>query len=75
MGTEYRFIKPRPGLLLRDPHTYSPIPETGAVVPWVGPHGRYWRRRVNCGDCFIATPPKEIKPETKKNLKKEKQED
>ena len=71
MGAEFKFIKPKKGLLVRDPHTFSPIPETGATVAWVGPHGRYWRRRVNCGDCFIATPPKQDVKKIKKNEKQE----
>jgi hypothetical protein len=53
-------LKPRQGLIVRDPSTLIPLPAEGASVTWIGPAGRYWRRRKNCGDC------KEVKPISKK---------
>lgn len=39
-------VKPKPGLLVRDPDTYQPLPREGAEVPDT-PH---WRRRLAAGD-------------------------
>lgn len=60
-----KFLKPRSGLIVRDPSSYIPLPAEGASVEWTGPNGRYWRRRVNCGDCTIAKIA-QAKTETKK---------
>jgi len=49
-----KFLKPRQGLIVRDPSSYIPLPAEGASVEWTGPTGRYYRRRVNCGDCIKA---------------------
>lgn len=57
MGEEVKFLKPAPGLLVRDPVTKAIIPETGMNCAWIGPVGRYWRRRVACGDMVLATEP------------------
>lgn len=54
MDAEFRFVKPKEGQLVRFPGTMVVLPEDGAVVPWVGPEGRYWRRRVNDGDVYIT---------------------
>jgi len=51
-----KFVKPREGLLVRDPISKTPIPETGTNVDWSGHAGRYWRRRVKCGDVSIVEP-------------------
>ena len=61
LGKEFRFVKPKEGLLVRFPRSYTALPESGGVVPWVGPDGRYWRRRLMYGDVEIATQPKEEK--------------
>jgi hypothetical protein len=53
MGKEYKFVKPREGLTVRDPVNKAIIPAEGCNVPWIGPDGRYWRRRVNCGDVIL----------------------
>lgn len=58
-----KFLKPKQGLIVRDPVSFVPLPEDGMMKPWTGPEGRYWRRRVNCGDCSIV--------EQMKNKKKE----
>lgn len=41
-----RYIKPLNGLIVRDPITKGCIPDVGMIVPWVGPQGRFWRRRL-----------------------------
>ena len=46
-----KFLRPRQGLIVRDPSSFIPLPAEGAEVEWIGKAGRYWRRRVNCGDC------------------------
>lgn len=54
-GTKY--IVPREGLIIRFPHNNTILPKKGAIVPWTGRDGSYWRRRVNCGDVIISEPP------------------
>ena len=56
-----KYLIPREGLIVRDEFTREPLSPIGALKPW----GRYWRRRVKCGDCTIGRPP------TIKNKKKE----
>lgn len=60
MDVERKFVKPRDGLMVRDPGTRAALPPEGFSVPWIGPEGRYWRRRVACGDVSIAEPQKEM---------------
>ncbi|AKM29264.1 hypothetical protein AB870_02660 [Pandoraea faecigallinarum] len=43
------FIKPAPGIKLRDPETKQFIPESGQEV---GDFDLYWVRRVNDGDAI-----------------------
>jgi hypothetical protein len=54
VGAESKFLKPREGLLVRDPLTKAIIPAAGSNLPWIGPSGRYWRRRVSCGDMILS---------------------
>ena len=54
MGAETKFIKPIAGVLIRDPMTKAIIPVTGTSVPWIGPLGRFYRRRVNDGTAVIV---------------------
>lgn len=63
--TTHMFIKPKEGSLLRTPKNKTIIPVTGAVVPKIGPEGRYWRRRVKDGDAIIV--PKVSQPEAAKS--------
>lgn len=55
MGAETRFVKPREGLIVRDPNTKSPMPESGAEIPWVGSVGKFYRRRARQGDIVIIS--------------------
>jgi hypothetical protein len=51
---EKRFLKPRhKGLKIRMPNTMFFLSEKGGSVPWTGPQGRYWRKRVRTGDCVL----------------------
>jgi len=52
-----KWIVPRKGLLVRDPRTKTPLPEQGMYKPWTGPEGRYWRRRLICGDVTLGEAP------------------
>lgn len=54
-----KWVVPQKGLLVRFPRTKTPLPVNGAWVPWTGPEGRYWRRRVKDKTAIISTPPKE----------------
>ena len=60
-----KFLIPREGLVIRDPRTKTPLGKEGELKPWIGPEGRYWRRRVSCGDVFLKEFPIE-KPARKK---------
>ncbi len=60
MGRETRFVKPREGLLVRNPLTKAALPENGASVPWVGPEGRYYRKRLKQGDIELLEQVKKI---------------
>jgi hypothetical protein len=70
MDIGYMRVKPREGLTVQFPRTYSVLPEEGAVVPCIGPDGRYWRRRVATGDVLVVTDA-EQKVEEKKIRKVE----
>lgn len=61
------FIKPAPGLKVRDPETKEHLPENGANVV----KSPFWIRRIKDGDVVLAevAQPKEIKKEEKINLK------
>ncbi len=59
-GTE-KFVIPRPGLIVRDPDSKSPLPEKGQWKTIIGPAGRYWRRRIGCGDVTVGLPQEEKK--------------
>jgi hypothetical protein len=48
------FIKPRKGLIVRDPVSFTPLSEKGEIKPLIGKEGRYWRKRLNCGDAVIV---------------------
>lgn len=48
------YIKPAPGLKVRDPRTGEHLPEDGAEKPKI----RYWLRRLADGDVVKASAPK-----------------
>jgi len=66
-----KFLIPAKGLVVRDPRTMSPLANKGELKPWIGPEGRYWRRRVTCGDVILREPPV-VKIESVKTDKKNK---
>lgn len=47
------FIRPRPGLVVRDPQTLKPLPAEGAEVA----ASSHWRRRIADGDVTTGRPP------------------
>lgn len=48
-------VKPGEGLIVRFPNgAKSILPKEGATVPWAGPDGTYWRRRLSCGDVTLV---------------------
>lgn len=59
MSEGSQFLIPKEGLIVRDPVSKTPLGSQGEWKPWTGPEGRYWRRRVNCGDASIGAPPEE----------------
>lgn len=61
-----KFLKPREGVLVRDPVTFNFLPEGGMLVDWTGKIGRFYRRRVKDGDCIIVEPSKPTVTKKKK---------
>lgn len=53
MGAEERYAIPVKDILVRDPISKYPFPEGGGYVPWIGPVGRYWRKRFKEGSIII----------------------
>lgn len=51
---ETLFVKPAPGLQVRDPQTHDPLPAEGAEVP----RTIYWLRRLRDGDVTEVQPKK-----------------
>jgi hypothetical protein len=49
------FVKPAPGLIVRDPLHMTPIPADGREVPDIN----YWFQRLRDGDLVPATAPAE----------------
>jgi hypothetical protein len=47
------FIKPREGLIVRHPVTKEILSVDGAMVTLDKGEGKYWRRRITCGDVII----------------------
>jgi len=68
MAKETKFVLPKEGLLIRFPKAPKTIlPVTGATVPWIGPEGRFWRRRNMDGSIIVfedaeAAKPKKAEP-------------
>ena len=46
------YVKPKPGALVRDPVTRTPLPSGGAEVP----EDQYWMRRLADGDVVAGLP-------------------
>ena len=65
------FIKPRSGLIVRDPldDKYRPLPAEGKHVE----RSTYWLRRLSAGDVVEAEPPRKAKaaPKDKSTPKSE----
>lgn len=51
------FIKPAPGLTVRDPDTLQPLPRDGAEVD----RTTHWLRRLAAGD-VVEVPPAKTRP-------------
>lgn len=52
---KYQRIKPRQGLIVRDPETYEPLPPEGTEKPMSG----YWLRRLKENDCILVPTKKD----------------
>ena len=50
------FVKPKDGLIVRDPLNFLPIPKEGKEVA----ENQYWRRRIEDGDVFVVSEKKEL---------------
>ena len=72
MDADQKFVIPRKGLIVRNPRDMSILAEEGQAVDWSGRHGKYWRRRVSCGDVVIGEPATISKPIKKTFKTKEK---
>ena len=47
------FVVPKEGVLIRDPKTKTIMPQEGFTVSLDGVMGKYWRRRLKCGDIKV----------------------
>jgi hypothetical protein len=47
------FVVPKEGVLIRHPKTKVILPAEGFFVVLQGKEGKYWQRRINCGDVVI----------------------
>jgi len=69
-----KYIKPRDEQIkVRTPKPpFAFVPAKGMWINWNGNDGRYWRRRVRCGDVILSKPPiqEAAKPKTTKEGKK-----
>jgi hypothetical protein len=48
------FVKPKPGMLMRDPVNHVPLPPNGKTVP----ANTFWIRRLHAGDVERANAKK-----------------
>ena len=53
MSAEVKFIVPKDGQIVRDPISKQALPVEGLEKPWIGPEGRYWRRREIDGSISV----------------------
>lgn len=49
-----KYVVPKQGVIIRDPKSKNIMPTDGFYVPWTGAQGKYWRRRVMCGDVILS---------------------
>jgi len=68
------FVKPRKGLIVRDPKTLSPLAENGEIKPFVGKEGTYWRRQLRDGSIGVVNS-KSVSKTTNTEKPKEKNDD
>ena len=71
VGEEQKFLIPNFDLLIRDPDTKQFLAKEGEYKPWIGPAGRYWRRRVRSGECSIGFPKRAEKVMRKNSVMEE----
>jgi hypothetical protein len=55
------FVKPKDGLIVRDPKTKVPIPVDGMNIALSGKDGTYWRRRIKEGSLIVSPNKKDEK--------------
>lgn len=53
MSAETKWAIPKADTIVRDPRTKVIVPADGMYIPWIGPEGRYWRRREKDGSIMI----------------------
>lgn len=59
------FVKPSPGIKLRDPILKTLIPDQGAEVP----ESSFWLRRIRDGDVTVGQPTSVAKREVPRKAK------
>lgn len=65
-----KHVKPKEGLIVRDPISKKPLLKEGSLVDWNGNSGRYWRRRVKVGDVSIVNETEPVKEEKQEEVEK-----
>jgi hypothetical protein len=66
-----KFLKPRKGQIVRDPVTMIPLNEKGEFKTFIGPQGRYWRKKVKQGDAIVSIQNRKIEKKPEKKVDKE----
>lgn len=59
------FLKPAPGLKVRDPVTKQHLDAAGQWKPMEGDAGTFWRRRIAAGEVIEVKPEAPAKPVAK----------
>jgi hypothetical protein len=54
MEAKYIFVKPREGTMIRHPKSKAIMPSEGFKILLEGKEGKFWQRRINCGDLIIV---------------------
>ena len=67
MAKDTKFVTPKTGARIRFPkQPKTVLPEAGAIVPWIGEEGTFWRRRDRDGSINVYEDREEYNRKTSK---------
>ncbi len=52
---ERLFVRPKEGVIIRHPKSKAIMPESGFWIVLDRGEGKYWRRRLACGDIVVIS--------------------